>query len=139
MAAAASTHARLPLATAQLITFTDLEADYINPVDATDRINRFLLPEYVGQAVMTLLFLVTLNFIPAIANGALLAWHFKQYRERLHFVDATTVYPRLSQHKKHCIGKLIFYSLAFFYYLFRMVLAAVTVRRAMTGSKSPAG
>mmetsp|Transcript_18585 Transcript_18585/g.62300 ORF Transcript_18585/g.62300 Transcript_18585/m.62300 type:complete len:146 (-) Transcript_18585:409-846(-) len=113
-----------------LITYSDLESDYINPVDATERLNRFVVPEYAVQAAMTVLFLVTLNLFPLLCNAALLAWHVQQYRHQAHLLDATSIYPRLQECKRHCLAKLGFYSLAFLYYLYRMVYALVATRTA---------
>ncbi|KAJ1616331.1 cornichon, partial [Pavlovales sp. CCMP2436] len=92
-----------------IITYSDLESDYLNPLDATERLNRFLIPEYVAHTALTILFLLSLNFVPLIANGALSAWHVKCYLEKQHLVDATRIYPMLAERKKQCLVKLGFY------------------------------
>jgi len=93
----------------QIITYSDLESDYINPVDASERLNRFLIPEYVAHAGITLLFLLTLNFVPLVANGVLVAWNTKRFLEGEHLVDATKIYPTLAERKKQSLVKLGFY------------------------------
>ncbi|KAG8469735.1 hypothetical protein KFE25_006190 [Diacronema lutheri] len=100
-----------------IITYSDLESDYINPVDASERLNRFLIPEYVAHAGITLLFLLTLNFVPLVANGVLVAWNTKRFLEGEHLVDATKIYPTLAERKKQSLVKLGFYVIMFFYYL----------------------
>jgi len=109
----------------QIITYSDLESDYLNPLDATERLNRFLIPEYVAHTALTILFLLSLNFVPLIANGALSAWHVKCYLEKQHLVDATRIYPMLAERKKQCLVKLGFYTIMFFYYMYRMIYALV--------------
>jgi hypothetical protein len=94
----------------QIITYSDLESDYLNPVDATERLNRFLIPEYAAHTLVTVLCLLTLNLIPLVANGILLGWHVKRYMERKHLVDATQIYPTLSERKKQSLAKLGFYT-----------------------------
>jgi len=111
-----------------LVTLTDLESDYINPVDATERLNKFLIPEYVVHTSITVLFLLTLNFIPFLANSLLVAWHAKRFAERQHLLDATSIYPSLAERKKQSNIKLGFYCIMFFYYMYRMVYALVRSR-----------
>lgn len=50
----------------QLMCLADLEFDYINPYDSAIRINQVVLPEYVIQAGLSLLFLLTGHWIMAL-------------------------------------------------------------------------
>lgn len=43
----------------QLMCLADLEFDYINPYDSASRINKVVLPEFITQGVLCVLFLVT--------------------------------------------------------------------------------
>lgn len=116
----------LPCADAsQIITYSDLESDYINPVDASERLNRFLMAEYAAHASVTVLCLLTLNLLPLLANSAMLAWHAKGYVEKQHLVDATRIYPTMQERKKQSLVKLGFYTLLFFYNMYRMIYALV--------------
>ncbi|KAG0449877.1 hypothetical protein HPP92_027174 [Vanilla planifolia] len=50
--------APLVLVIYQLISLADLEFDYINPYDSSSRINAVVLPEFVLQGILCLLYLV---------------------------------------------------------------------------------
>lgn len=43
----------------QLMCLADLEFDYINPYDSASRINAVVVPEFVLQGILSLLFLLT--------------------------------------------------------------------------------
>lgn len=43
----------------QLMCLADLEFDYINPFDSSSRINKVVMPEFVLQALLSVLFLVS--------------------------------------------------------------------------------
>lgn len=43
----------------QLMCLADLEFDYINPYDSSSRINRVVMPEFIGQGVLCFFYLVT--------------------------------------------------------------------------------
>ena len=106
------------------MTYSDLETDRINPVDATERLNRFLLPELAALALIAALALLALSVVPLLANGALLAWH----AQRENVIDATHVYPTLGKRKKESLAKCGLYTCMFFYYLYCMMHALVTGR-----------
>jgi hypothetical protein len=43
----------------QLMCLADLEFDYINPFDSSSRINKVIMPEFVLQALLSVLFLLS--------------------------------------------------------------------------------
>lgn len=43
----------------QLMCLADLEFDYINPYDSASRINQMIMPEFITQGVLCLLYLIT--------------------------------------------------------------------------------
>lgn len=43
----------------QLMCLADLEFDYINPFDSSSRINKVVMPEFILQAVLSVLFLLS--------------------------------------------------------------------------------
>ena len=43
----------------QLMCLADLEFDYINPFDSSSRINKVVMPEFVLQALLSVLFLLS--------------------------------------------------------------------------------
>lgn len=61
----------------QLVSLTDLESDYQNPIDMCRNCNQWVLPEVAAQAALTVLLLLTGNWIELVLNLPLLAWHIK--------------------------------------------------------------
>jgi hypothetical protein len=73
----------------QLICLSDLEFDYINPYDSTSRINRLVIPEFMIQGVLCLLFLLTGCWFMCLITAPLVYYHAQLYVRRKHLVDVT--------------------------------------------------
>lgn len=56
--------------------FSDLESDFINPIELCQKLNVFVMPEYVAHAAISLLFLLKLEFIITLFNAGLIAYHY---------------------------------------------------------------
>merc|ERR1712137_1032441 len=85
----------------------DLEFDYINPYDSSLRINKVVIPEFVLQGVLCLLFLLSghwLMFLFCVPN---LYYNVRLYRQRQHLVDVTEIFNQLNGEKKRRLLKLI--------------------------------
>ncbi|KDN36784.1 putative ERV14-ER-derived vesicles protein [Tilletiaria anomala UBC 951] len=108
-----------------IIMFSDLECDYINPIDLCAKLNYFILPEMIVQAVLTALFLLSGQFIAFLINAPLVAYNANKFLSKNHMLDATEIFRTLSLHKKECFIKLGFYLISFFYYLYRMIVALI--------------
>jgi len=108
-----------------IIMFSDLECDYINPIDLCQRLNVFVLPEMGAHAVLTLLFLLSGQWLSFIWNVPLLAFNINKVQSQNHMYDATEIFRTLGTHKKESFIKLGFYLISFFYYLYRMILALI--------------
>ncbi|KAJ3575050.1 hypothetical protein NP233_g1341 [Leucocoprinus birnbaumii] len=93
-----------------IIMFSDLECDYINPIDLCNKLNQFVLPENLAHAFLTVLFLISGQWTAFFLNLPLVLWN----------ADKT-----LGGHKKETFFKLGFYLLSFFYYLYRMIVALI--------------
>ncbi|KAH1069957.1 hypothetical protein GLYMA_03G141500v4 [Glycine max] len=65
----------------QVLILSDLEADFINPYDASSRINYFIVPEFIGQGLL--------------------------YMKQTHLIDVTEVFRLLSAEKKFRIAKIL--------------------------------
>ncbi|CAO3568591.1 unnamed protein product [Mortierella alpina] len=104
---------------------SDLEVDYINPIELCNKLNQFVLPEMFVQAFMTFIFLISGQWIATAWNLPLVAYNANKIMNGKHMFDATEIFRTLGQHKKECFIKLGFYLLSFFYYLYRMILALV--------------
>ncbi|KZO96137.1 cornichon [Calocera viscosa TUFC12733] len=108
-----------------IIMFSDLECDYINPIDLCNKLNQFVLPEMIAHCVLTMLFLLCGQWFTFLLNVPLVAYNINKVNQKNHMYDATEIFRTLSGHKRECFFKLGFYLLSFFYYLYRMILALI--------------
>jgi len=106
-----------------IIMFSDLECDFINPIDLCSRLNIFVLPNYIAHAVLTILFLLTGKWWTFLFNLPLLCYNVKRYMDNKHMYDATEIFRTLSYDKKESFIKLVFFFVSFFLYLYGMVMA----------------
>jgi len=116
-----------------LLAFDELKHDHKNPIDVCDSINPYVRPEYIGHGVMTLLFLLTGNWLCFLINAGLVAYHIYRYWHRPSMqkpgiYDPTEMFDHNNM-KKHTIEsglKLAFYMLTFFFYLYRMMYSLLS-------------
>ncbi|KAL1919533.1 uncharacterized protein VTP21DRAFT_2226 [Calcarisporiella thermophila] len=108
-----------------IIMFSDLECDFINPIDLCNKLNQFVIPEAAAHAFLTLSFLLGGSWLATFINLPLVGWNVKKITENRHMYDATEIFRTIGTHKKECFIKLGFYLLCFFYYLYRMILALI--------------
>jgi len=109
----------------ELISFADLESDYINPIDLCGRVNQFIVPEVAFHTILTLLFFLTGFWFEFIVNAPLVAWHANSYINKKLYLDATSIFSSLNDEKKRSYIKLGFYMLLFFFYLYRLIYCLV--------------
>lgn len=108
-----------------IIMFSDLECDYLNPIDLCNKMNQFVLPEMGAHMFLVLLFVLSFQLVATLINAPLVAWNVNKVMKKNHMYDATEIFRTLAQHKKEAFFKLGFYLLTFFFYLFRMISALV--------------
>lgn len=60
------------------IMYSDLECDYINPIDLCNRLNMYIVPEAGVHAFLTILFLINGYWLPLLLNMPLIAWNGKK-------------------------------------------------------------
>ncbi|KIJ25484.1 hypothetical protein M422DRAFT_76434 [Sphaerobolus stellatus SS14] len=108
-----------------IIMFSDLECDYINPIDLCNKLNQFVLPENAAHAFLTIIFLLSGQWVAFLLNAPLLAFNVNKVLKKNHMYDATEIFRTLSGHKKESFIKLGFYLLSFFYYLYRFIVALI--------------
>nr|ODN93160.1 ER-derived vesicles protein ERV14 [Cryptococcus depauperatus CBS 7841]ODO02682.1 ER-derived vesicles protein ERV14 [Cryptococcus depauperatus CBS 7855] len=106
--------------------FSDLECDYINPIDLCNKLNQFVLPEMIAHAFLTLCFLLSGQWLAFLLNAPLVGFNVNKIMAKNHMYDATEIFRTLSGHKKESFIKLGFYLISFFYYLYRMILALIS-------------
>nr|XP_027188887.1 protein cornichon homolog 1 isoform X1 [Cicer arietinum] len=93
----------------QVLMLSDLEGDYLNPYDASSRINYFVVPEFIGQGLLCALFLFTGHWFMFFFMLPLASYHVMLYVKRQHLLDVTEVFRVLNAEKKFRIAKLAFY------------------------------
>jgi len=109
----------------ELILFADLESDYINPIDLCNRVNMFILPEFVSHAVLTTLFLFSGFWFEFLTNIPLVIWHAFNFTSKSLQLDATSIFSRLDSEKKRSYIKVAFYLIWFFVYLYKLIYCMV--------------
>jgi len=108
-----------------LISFADLESDYINPIDLCSRLNQFVIPEYASHAVITVLFLLSGCWFEFLWNLPIMAWHINNVVSKKMYLDPTSIFSTISGEKKKNYVVLGFYMLSFFFYLYRLIYTLV--------------
>ncbi|CAI9263034.1 protein cornichon homolog 4 [Lactuca sativa] len=109
----------------QLICFADLEFDYINPYDSASRINNVIIPEFITQGVLCLLYLVTGHWMMFILAVPYLYYNIRLYARRQHLVDVTEIFNQLNGEKKQRLFKLGHLVFLLFITLFWMIYNAL--------------
>lgn len=107
------------------IMYSDLEVDYINPIDLCNRLNGYILPEMVIHGFLTTLFLISGYWWSFLINLPLLAWNINRVYTKTYLLDATEIFRTLGKHKRESFIKLGFHLVVFFFYLYCMIAALV--------------
>ncbi|XP_010934684.1 protein cornichon homolog 1 [Elaeis guineensis] len=105
----------------QLMCLADLEFDYINPYDSSSRINKVVIPEFVLQGVLCLLFLLSGHWLMFLFCAPNLYYNVRLYQQRQHLVDVTEIFNQLNGEKKRRLLKLINLVVLLFLSLFWMI------------------
>lgn len=133
----------------QIIMFSDLECDFINPIDLCNKLNqvassvslclmlivccaRVLGAWIVGVGICFEHELDSASYqppasrLPHIPVSPIIIYisllNIQRLVNRRHIFDATEIFRTLPEHKKECFIKLGFYMVSFFYYLYRMIM-----------------
>ncbi|KAI5057150.1 hypothetical protein GOP47_0027165 [Adiantum capillus-veneris] len=104
-----------------LMCLSDLELDYINPFDSASSINKFVLPEFIVQASLCGLYLLTGHWLMVLINAPMAYYNVNLFLKRQHLVDVTEIFNVLGKEKKYRLIKLGFYVLMFFIVIYRDV------------------
>ncbi|CAN6466548.1 unnamed protein product [Victoria cruziana] len=99
----------------------DLEFDYINPYDSSSRINSVILPEFVIQGLLCLLFLFTGHWVMFLFCIPYLYYNVKLYTQKKHLVDVTEIFNLLHGEKMRRIFKLAYLCCLLFTCIFWMI------------------
>ncbi|XP_006363909.1 protein cornichon homolog 4 [Solanum tuberosum] len=109
----------------QLMCLSDLEFDYINPYDSASRINGVVLPEFITQGVLCLLYLITGHWVMALLCVPYMYYNYRLYTRRQHLVDVTEIFNLLNWEKKQRLFKLGYIILLLFISLFWLIYSAL--------------
>ncbi|CAN7075257.1 unnamed protein product [Brassica oleracea var. botrytis] len=109
----------------QVICLTDLEADHMNPFETSTCINRLVLPEFLLQGSLCLLFLLTWHWFFFLVSLPVTCYHAMLYNKRRHLIDVTEVFRGIDFEKKLRFTKLGFYISLFILVVFRLTLSVV--------------
>ncbi|KAH9424588.1 protein cornichon [Dermatophagoides pteronyssinus] len=111
-----------------VIAFDELKNDFKNPITQCNTLNPLVLPEFGIHIFFNILFLICGEWLTLIINAPLIAYHIHRYMNRPvmsspGLYDPTTIMnaDQLSRATKEGWGKLAFYLLSFFYYLYGMI------------------
>ncbi|KAI1240537.1 hypothetical protein IHE44_0008961 [Lamprotornis superbus] len=107
-----------------IITLSDLECDYINARSCCSKLNKWVVPEVIGHAVVTVLMLISLHWFIFLLNLPVATWNIYRYimvpSGNMGVFDPTEIHNRgqLKSHMKEAMIKLGFHLLCFFMYLY---------------------
>ncbi|KAK2903467.1 hypothetical protein QQF64_009436 [Cirrhinus molitorella] len=114
-----------------IITLSDLECDYINARSCCSKLNKWVIPEMIAQALATVLMLVSMHWFVFLLNLPVASWDVYRYVKvpmgNMGVYDPTEIHNRgqLKSHMKESMIKLGFHLLCFFIYLYSMILALI--------------
>ncbi|KAM4678694.1 protein cornichon homolog 4 isoform 1-T1 [Amazona ochrocephala] len=115
-----------------IITLSDLECDYINARSCCSKLNKWVVPEVIGHAVVTVLMLISLHWFIFLLNLPVATWNIYRYIMvpcgNMGVFDPTEIHNRgqLKSHMKEAMIKLGFHLLCFFMYLYRSTFSEAT-------------
>lgn len=114
-----------------IITLSDLECDYINARACCSKLNKWVIPEMIGQCLSTMLMLVSMHWFIFLLNFPVAVWNIYRYVKvpmgNMGVFDPTEIHNRgqLKSHMKEAMIKLGYHLLCFFIYLYSMILALI--------------
>ncbi|EPZ32653.1 Cornichon domain-containing protein [Rozella allomycis CSF55] len=58
-----------------VIMYSDLECDYMNPIDLCNKLNPYIIPEILAHGTLTIILFIGFYWVPVLWNIPLLAYH----------------------------------------------------------------
>ncbi|XP_034692663.1 protein cornichon homolog 1 isoform X1 [Vitis riparia] len=107
----------------QILCLSDLEADYMNPYESSSRINSIVVPDFILQGVLCMLFLLTWHWFLFLISVPITCYNAMLFMKRQHLIDVTEVFRTLSAEKKYRVAKLAFYLFLFIIVIIRILAA----------------
>eukprot|EP00887_Chlorella_sp_A99_P003654 scaffold7.g3654.t1 len=119
-----------------LIQYSDLENDLLNPHDAAANVNKLVLPEYAGQAVLAVLLLGSGRWVLGLAQAAMLLYHARLYVQRRHLVDVTEIFREVGKRKRAQMVKLFFYIVSFCWTIYQLIEITISALLSPSGRQA---
>jgi len=110
----------------QLMCLADLEFDYINPFDSSSRINKVVMPEFILQALLSVLFLISGHWVMFLISAPMVYYNYTLYQRRQHLVDVTEIFNQLGREKKRRLFKIVSLIVLLFLSLFWMIWSVLS-------------
>ncbi|ORY77701.1 cornichon [Protomyces lactucae-debilis] len=99
----------------EVTVYSDLSIDYMNPRDAADKINPYVLPSMGLHGLLMLMLLLTGKWLSLLLNVPLMAWNIKRLLKQDHIIEPTEVFRKLPQHQKESYIRVASFSALFFW------------------------
>lgn len=116
----------------EAILYTDLECDYVNPVDCCRAANILFYPELFFQGILFfstgILCLSVISFIMQGASLGWILWHIWQAQQSgvSVLLEPTHIFSKLPYLKRITFFRVGFYLASFFFYLYMLVVSILT-------------
>ncbi|KAJ9524065.1 cornichon protein-domain-containing protein [Haematococcus lacustris] len=108
-----------------LISLSDLEQDFLNPLDLSRKLNAFVWLEYSAQFVVAAILVGTAKWVAGGLHVAITAYMVHLYLKGHVYIDATDAFRQLKQQKFR--RGLLFgaYCLSFVFLTYRLIETAI--------------
>lgn len=108
-----------------VISYSDLEADYINPIELCDTMDVALPIEAGAHAIETLVLLLFGKWLSVLVMSPVLLFNAYMYKQTGLRSDATTIFKTVRDYRVQSMAKLVYYFLVFCYFLYCMIWSLV--------------
>lgn len=108
------------------VMYSDLEADYINPVDLCAKVNPFIVPEIALHAFTSVLLLPFGAWLTFLVNVPLLYFNYRKMfgqKHKSYKLDPTEIFRTLKGLQTECYVKIGFHLFMLFFYIFKLIFS----------------
>uniref|UniRef100_A0A1B6C678 Protein cornichon homolog 4 n=1 Tax=Clastoptera arizonana TaxID=38151 RepID=A0A1B6C678_9HEMI len=112
-----------------VITLSDLECDYLNAQQCCSKLNMWVIPKIVANAILVVLFIIYGCWYLVLANLPVVGYLIYEFvtvpSGNTGVYDPTEIHNRgqLKRHMRDCMIYLGYYLICFFIYLYCMIIA----------------
>ncbi|KAF7490427.1 Protein cornichon -like protein 4 [Sarcoptes scabiei] len=116
-----------------LITLSDLDCDYLNPMQCCDKLSKWIIPELIAHGTNICLILLTNRWFLLIINFFMISYliycfYISKPKTSISFYDPSEIHVRgnLKSHIKISFIRMVFHLVHFFIYLYLFVVSLLT-------------